>query len=287
MTDAILNVPFSSLRNKRKIIINNSNGSAPGLSTGFGPAAPNSLKGRNDSFIWEGPINDPTPNANRSNQQWIVFRKFVLNSKISVVNNAQNGYDNVFISWETPGGAYNNTNPPAFFKLRFGAADSSGAVISTSPDEVTPGVLPVEAVYSGGHASKEVGIIPYCAFGGSDAWNGAVVPAAAPGDAQDPQLNFNLGIGGTIMRTWEEGILVPNLFNGGNFLIEIRNDIGQTIGITCRDLAGNDRSSHVTYGGLNLPGVAVNWNLECDVYDILPSNEKSQALDPRTFPPRV
>ena len=287
MADAILNVPFSSLRNKRKIMINNGAGSNGFLLSTFGPASPNPTAGRNNSFIWEGPINDTTPGGSRSNQQWVVFRKWVMNSKIGVVNNATNGYDQVFISWETPGGAYLETNPPAFLKLRFGPADASGAVISTESDYIEAGVFPPEAVMTGGHPTKEVGIIPYCAFGGEAVWNGATVPAAVAGDARTPEFQPNLAIGGTIMRTWEEGILVPNLFNGGSFVIEVAKDDGSTIGITCRDLANNDRSSHLTYGVAGLPGVEVNWMLEMDVYDIMPEDERQQNLDQRNLPPRV
>ncbi len=279
-SDAVMNVSFKNLYNKRKIWLDNRGGSAKILSGGFGPAIGDS-RGRNDSFIWEGHIEDPDPSANRCNYQWVVFRRWIMNSKIGVVNGNNTGYDQVLISWETPGGAYDELNPPSYFRIHFSAAAGPRKVITTDTPEVDPGVVLPEEGPGGGHMSRCVAIAPYVAYGGCEHWIGATAPSPggqqAAGSAAVPEAQFNYGIGGKLMDTWEEGILCADFFHR-RWRYEVRGETGAQLGITCRNLADTQRSSHLGYGQLALPGVAVSWIAEMDVYDVLP--EATEKYNP-------
>lgn len=270
-----MNVSFKNLFNKRKIWIDNRGGSRDLLSRPFGPAAPDPEGGRNGSFIWEGHINDPKPSSDRSNYQWVVFRRWILSSKVSVVNAANAGYDDGLISWETPGGAYTDLNPPSYFRLHFTPASSGQKIISTAEAELDAGVVPVQDEDNiGGHISRCVAIAPYCAYGSCDIWVGATVPAGGAGSNAVAEGQFNTGIGGKLMDSWEEGVMCADFFER-RWKYEVRGEHGEQLGITCRNAADGQKSSHLMYGGApGLPGVVVQWIAELDVYDILPEAEE-------------
>jgi len=271
-SDAVMNVSFKNLYNKRKIWIDNRGGSRGILSRPFGPASADPEGGRNGSFIWEGHINDPQPTSDRSNYQWVVFRRWILSSKVSVVNAGNAGYDDGLISWETPGGAYTDMNPPSYFRQYFTPSSSGQKIISTAEAELTAGVVPAQDEDNiGGHVSRCVAIAPYCAYGGCDIWVGAQVPAGGAGTNIVAEGQFNTGIGGKLMDSWEEGVMCANFFER-KWKYEVRGEHGEQLGITCRNAADGQKSSHLLYGGL--PGVIVQWIAELDVYDILPEAEE-------------
>ena len=58
----------------------------------------------------------------------------------------------------------------------------------------------------------------------------------------------------------------------GFYADQVRGEHGEQLGITCRNAADGQKSSHLLYGGL--PGVIVQWIAELDVYDILPEAEE-------------
>ena len=275
-SDAVMNVSFKNLVNKRKIWLDNRGGSFDAESKPFGPAIGDN-GGRNESFIWEGHITDPNHTSDRSLRQWVVLRRWILDSKVKTVNAGNNAYDDTLISWETAGGAYVETNPPSYFRLHFSPA-IAGKVISTATAEVFPGVAPLQdAGDNGGHPTRCIGIAPYCAYGSCDIWVGATVPTAGAGDSAVPEGQFNTAIGGKVMDTWEEGIMCPNFFTRP-WRFEVRGAKGEQLGIVCRNLNNQERRSHFVYGANNLPGVLVSWMAEFDVYDILP--EAEERLNP-------
>ena len=186
MTDAILNVPYSSLRNKTKIIINNAGGGVAG------PLADVSIRGKNDSWTWQGIIKDDRPGSSRTNQQWVVVRKFYFNNVVEAVNTAQNGYDAVYPQWRDAVNNFHQSNVPSLFCITCDT-NLGGSVQASNPTHrggVATSGIPTRD-------TRIMGMVPYAtpSFGRIHLGTDGNADVAA-----DSPCNI---VGGRVHQNWE------------------------------------------------------------------------------------
>jgi hypothetical protein len=280
MGDAVLNIPFSSLVNKRKIFINNIGGGLGGHEDDG--IAPVEIRGSDFKWTWQGVIKDDRPNASRTNQQWMVCRKFYFNNIVSVLNTGRTAYENNFCQWLAAGGAGGQAgaalNIPYAFAITMDT--NLGGSVQTS--------LPHSAGFSVGQGTQDcrvLGMLPYSIAGGS---HEVVVGTFNNSDAAN--VGPNNCVGGRVHDSWEEGVLVANLYNR-QIGFEIMDADTNVLVLRGENAANDVRTTDANvagaggFAGRNLPGILLNWVLEFDIYDVLPEKEKGNSRTPHN-PPR-
>jgi len=259
MSDAILNVPFSSLRNKTRVIINNTGGGVAGALANV------SVRGKNDSWSWVGIIKDDRPNASRTNQQWVVVRNFYFENGVAVVNNAGNNYETCYPEWRTAGNAYDPLNVPALFTI---TCDTNlGGSVQTSQPTHASGVEHV------GEPTRDTKIMGMCPYATPSA---RMITLGTDGNSDTPfEAPCNV-IGGQVHKSWEEGVLMSNVYNR-QIGFEIMDQSGVPLVLRTQNSNQDNRSSDTMVGVFGV-GVLVNWQIELDIYDVMPRDERQQAI---------